>query len=52
MIKKFNVNLAKLAAKEEIVFASHSIDEATDAHHEKLLDKRNRKSQTRKKIQS
>jgi low affinity Fe/Cu permease len=48
VIKKFYVHLAKLAAKEDDVYASHSLDEATDVHNEKLLGKRNRKSETKK----
>jgi low affinity Fe/Cu permease len=34
-IKKFYVHLAELSKKEKDVFATHSLDEALDRHHEK-----------------
>jgi len=36
VLKKFYVKLADLARKETDVLSTHSIDEASDIHHEKL----------------
>src|ERR1044071_8721521 len=48
VLKKFYVHLAKLAEKEDNVFASHSIDEAKDNHQEKLKDKKSKSTQKSK----
>jgi low affinity Fe/Cu permease len=35
VLKRFYVHLSELAGKEKNLFATHSIDEATDLHHHK-----------------
>jgi low affinity Fe/Cu permease len=52
VIKDFYVKLAKLAAKESDVFATHSLDEANDVHKEKLEGKRVKKTNSKKKTES
>jgi low affinity Fe/Cu permease len=43
-IKKFYIKLATLAEEEEDVLSSHSIDEASDNHEEKMKTKKPRKN--------
>jgi low affinity Fe/Cu permease len=42
-LKKFYVKLADLSEKEADILSTHSIDEATDIHQGKLLEKKQRK---------
>lgn len=48
VLKKFYVRLSTLAKKENDLFSSHSVDEATEYHNEKAHSARKR-SETRKK---